>query len=101
MTEIANRLAATIAEATSRRGFLGKLPRLAAAATAMLAGILAADSARAGKSQKTHLCCRYGTAQGIERVKCVGGSKCPKPGKGQYLNGYYRVSECSECRAAM
>jgi hypothetical protein len=100
MTEKANRLAATIAEATSRRGFLDKLPKLAAGAAAMLAGILSASPAKAGKSQKTHLCCRYGTAQGIERVKCVGGSKCPKPGRGEYLNGYYRVTDCSECRAA-
>ena len=100
MTEKANRLAERIAEATSRRGFLGKLPKLAAGAAAMLAGILAANPARAGKSKKTHLCCRYVTAELIERVKCVGGNKCPKPGRGEILNGYYRVSDCSECRAA-
>jgi hypothetical protein len=100
MTAEPNRLAGKPAKPTSRRGFLGSIVNLAAGAAAMLAGALAASSAEARNSQKTHLCCRYVTAQLIERVKCVGGNKCPKPGRDEILNGYYRVSDCSECRAA-
>ena len=101
MTARANRRAAKTAKPTSRRGFLASAMKLAAGAAAMLAGALAATSAEARNSSKTHLCCRYVTSELIERVKCVGGSKCPKPGRGEILNGYYRVSDCSECRAAM
>ncbi len=96
----ANRRAGRTVKPTSRRGFFASAMKLAAGAAAMLAGALAATSAEAGNSSKTHLCCRYVTAQLIERVKCVGGNKCPKPGRDEILNGYYRVSDCSECRAA-
>jgi hypothetical protein len=100
MTKQVTRMAGAVAAATSRRGFLGRLARLAGEAAAGAAGLLAATSARAGKSEGKILCCRYITAETIEYSVCRR-NKCPERMGGwrhpDWLIGWYEVSDCSEC----
>lgn len=100
MTRQATKLSDALTRATSRRGFFKCLGRIAAATAGGIAGILAARTTQA--AQKTILCCHYITPETIGYWVCRH-NKCPEkmgaggPHGGDWLLGYYEVSDCSEC----
>ena len=89
----------TISAATSRRRFLGQLPRLAGGVAAAMAGLLAGTTLIAAPARRV-LCCHYVTPELIDYHVCRH-NKCPERmgGRrhGDWLLGYYEVSDCSEC----
>jgi hypothetical protein len=82
MSRKAERVAESIADATTRRGFLGRLARVAGGAAAGMAAILATGSALGAPKEKkgcVYTCPPYG----YNIVKWVPAHKpCPKKWKG-------------------
>jgi hypothetical protein len=97
MTRDATKLTETLTQATSRRGFLGRLTKLAGATAAGVAGLLAARRVDAGP---TILCCMYVTHFATDYTICRH-NKCPETrGGGRWkdrLWSYWEVSDCDEC----
>ena len=85
MTRQAKRLAESLAEATTRRGFLGRVARVAGGAAAAVAAVLTAGPALGAPDKKPcYYVCRSGKP--IMLVKYVPvNNACPKKYKGCYL----------------
>ena len=113
MTRQVTRLAGALAGATSRRGFLGRLARMAGGVAAGAAVVLAAASAHAkpggpNTGKPTTYCCFYSYGYGEDSfVVCKKGkgteNPCPpfiEPKRGDrvaWLGGSWEVSHCREC----
>lgn len=97
MSDHATKAVDAVARATSRRGFLGQVARLAGGAAAGLAAVLAGKSLQAGGKI---LCCRYITPETVEYFVCRH-NKCPETmgsrRRPDWLTGYREISDCSEC----
>ena len=101
MTRTANQLAATMAKATSRRGFLGHIARLAGGAALALAGLAAgtADAAKGGNEPARHKwCCLYAYDQFPDFELVCSEGPCPKTiGWGGRLVAKRKVADCRQC----
>jgi len=97
MSDHATKAVDVVARATSRRGFLRKVARLAGGAAAGMAGVLAAGSVRGAPRQDTKLCCEYIKNNSNSVFKCVGGNKCPDHWRGAVLWSVAEVPDCSYC----
>jgi len=102
MSKKAMTLASTLAAATSRRGFLGGLGRLAAG-TAMALAAMAAGSAHAAPKSPGLLCCWYCYCldRDCERITCnnfcTDRGRCPQRSGGHRLSYAIPVASCSDC----
>ena len=83
MSNQAKRLAESLTEATTRRGFLGRLARVAGGAAAGMAAILATGTALGAPPEKETKVCHYYCPVGSIITKTVPKDrKCPRKHKG-------------------
>lgn len=98
MTKRAKRLTEAVSNATSRRGFLKRISRLAGNAAIVLGGALAASDARAGKPVRKVRCCTYIRSNFATFTKCVRHDKqCPEWFQGAPLWYVGEAPHCREC----
>ena len=90
MSNQAKRLAESLTEATTRRGFLGRVARVAGGAAAGMAAILATGSAFGAPPDKELKLCSYYCRSGafLEKIVPIN-RKCPKKYKGCTLVQYW------------
>lgn len=96
MSDHATKAVDAVARATSRRGFLKRLTRVAGTAAAGLGGVLAAASVRGGRPQRLKWCCGYVTHEGFI-YHCTGAPKCPGTHAGYPLRYQFQVANCKDC----
>lgn len=106
MTKLAKKLNQATTAATSRRGFLQRVARLAGTAVAGVAGVLATRSAGAGAGhgkgpkQQGRLCCLYWVGWDDPNWGfrfCTNKKSCPEEYHGGILSHYYEVDSCDAC----
>jgi hypothetical protein len=90
MSNQAKRMAESLTEATTRRGFLGRVARVAGGAAAGMAALLATGSALGAPPETEMKLCSYQCRSGTFVYKEVPiNRQCPKKYKGCRLVEYY------------
>jgi hypothetical protein len=101
MTKLAKKLNQATTAATSRRGFLQRVARLAGTTVAAMAGLLATRSANAapgnGKGPKARLCCEYVVDWGLYERRCTQRKSCPEEWGGGRLVAQWEIGTCEDC----
>ena len=100
MSKTTKQIEQLVNEATTRRGFLGRMTRTAGTAVAAITGILATRSVEAGAGHgkgpnfKKRLCCVYWVGWDYPDwafVHCTNKKSCPEEYQGGILSDYYYV----------